>query len=141
MDAKTYLRQVEYLDAMIQNKLIECQQWRDLALGITANIGGDRVQSSNNQQKMANAIERCVDMETEIDTLIDELIDTKREVIAVIEQLDSPTEYRILHKRYIQYISLEDIAVELKKEYSTITTTHGRALKKVQEILNRRASK
>ena len=113
MDSKSYLKQVEMLDTKISNKLIECQQWRELALGITANIGGDRVQSSGNQQKMANAIERCIDVETEINTLIYELIDTKREVIATIEQLNSPTEYRILHKRYIQYISLEDIAVEL----------------------------
>lgn len=138
MDAKTYLRQVEMLDMKISNKLIECQQWRELALGITANIGGDRVQSSGNQQKMASAIERCVDVEAEINALVDELIDTKREIIATIEQLNSPTEYNILHKRYIQLRTLEEIADDYGREYTWVTTTHGRALKKVQEILNRR---
>lgn len=140
MDAKTYLRQAEMLDMKISNKLIECQQWRELALGITANIGGDRVQSSGNQQKMASAIERCVDVEAEINALVDELIDTKREIIATIEQLNSPTEYNILHKRYIQLRTLEGIADDYGKEYTWVTTTHGRALKNVQKILDRRAS-
>ena len=137
IDAKTYLRQVELLDSKIRNKLIERQQWQDIALGITASMGGERVQSSGSQQKMATAVERCVDMETEINCLVDELIDTKRKVIATIETLNSPTEYNILHKRYIQFLTLQEIADDYDKEYSWATTTHGRALKNVQNILNK----
>jgi hypothetical protein len=37
--------------------------------------------------------------------------------------------------RYIQYISLTDIARQLNKEYTWVTTTHGRALKSVEKIL------
>lgn len=137
MDAKSYLQQVEMLDAMITNKLIERKKWEEIALGITANIGGDRVQSSGSKQKMESAVIKCVDMEREIDNLIDELIDTKKKVIKTIEALHSPTEYKILHLRYIQYISLTEIADILKREYTWVTTTHGRALKNVQNILNR----
>lgn len=137
IDAKSYLQQVEMLDAKIQNKLIEQQQWRDVALGITASIGGDRVQSSGSQQKMADAVIKCVDMEKEIDGLVDELITIKKDVINTIEKLSSPTEYKIIHMRYIQNISLSEIAEILKREYTTITTTHGRALKNIQHILDR----
>lgn len=136
MDAKSFLRQTEKLDAQIQNKMIERQQWRDMALGITANMSGDRVQSSGSQSKMADAIDRCVDMEAEIDSLVDKLIDTKREVIATIEQLDSPTEYNVLHMRYIQYKTLQEIADKYGKDYGWATTCHGRALKNVQAILD-----
>lgn len=136
MDAKSFLRQTEKLDAQIQNKMIERQQWRDMALGITANMSGDRVQSSGSQSKMADAIDRCVDMEAEIDSLVDKLIDTKREVIATIEQLDSPTEYNVLHMRYIQYKGLQEIADKYGKDYGWVTTCHGRALKSVQAILD-----
>ena len=137
MDAKSYLRQVEMLDTRIANKLIERQQWRDIALGITASVGGERVQSSGSQQKMANAVVKCVDIEAEIDGLVDELISTKKKVIETIEKLDNPTEYDILHKRYIQFIPLQEIADRCGREYTTITTTHGRALKKVQNIIDR----
>lgn len=136
MIAKDYLQQVEMLDEKIKNKLIERQQWKDIALGITASVGGERVQTSGNNQKMADAVIKCVDMESEIDRLIDELIDTKKAVIATIEKLYSPTEYKILHMRYIQHISLTDIADKLNKDYSWVTTTHGRALKSVQRLLN-----
>ena len=138
MEVKNYLRQVEKLDVRIQNKLIERQQWRDIALGITANVGGERVQASSSQQKMANAIEKCVDMESEIDALVDSLIEVKKDVITTIEQLESPTEYDILHKRYIQFLTLREIADNYNRDYGWVTTTHGRALKNVKNILDKR---
>ena len=138
MDAKSFLKRVESLDVKIRNKLIEQQQWRNIALGITANMDGDRVQSSSGKSKMSDAIDRCVDMEAEINELVDKLIDTKKEVIQTIEQLDSAVEYDVLHKRYIQHMELQDIADHYGYEYGWATTTHGRALKSVQEILDRK---
>lgn len=137
MEAKDYLKQVEKLDLRITNKLIEQQQWREIALGITANMDGERVQSSGAKSKMADAIEKCVDMESEIDRLIDDLIDTKKEVIQTIERLDSATEYNVLHMRYIQFKSLQEIADHYGRDYGWATTVHGRALKNVQAILDK----
>lgn len=137
-EAQVFLEQCERLDARIKNKLIEKQQWKDIALGITADMDGERVQSSGAKSKMADAINKCVDMEAEIDSLIDQLIDTKKDVIQTIEQLYSPTEYNVLHMRYIQYMSLQEIADHYGKDYGWATTTHGRALKSVQDILDRK---
>lgn len=139
-ETKAFLSRPRKLDLLIQNKLIEKQGWRDLALGITANMEGERVQSSGSKQKMADAITKCIDMEAEIDRLVDTLIDTKREVISVIEQVESPIEYDILHRIYIQYHTLQDVADYYKKEYGWATTTHGRALKSVQRIRERENS-
>lgn len=138
MKAQDFLRQVRKLDLQITNKLIEQQQWRDIALGITANMDGERVQSSGGKSKMAEAVDKCVDIEAEIDGLVDKLIDTKKEVIQTIEHLDSPTEYDVLHRRYIQFLTLQDIADHYRKDYGWATTTHGRALKSLQEILDRK---
>jgi uncharacterized Ntn-hydrolase superfamily protein len=139
-EAQVYLEQVEKLDVRIKNKLIEQTQWKDIALGITANMDGERVQSTGAKTKMADAVERCVDMEAEIDSLVDKLVDTKKEVIQTIERLYSPTEYNVLHMRYIQYKSLQEIADHYGKDYGWSTTTHGRALKNVQAILDERDS-
>lgn len=138
MIAKDYLAQVAKLDILINNKLIEQRQWMDVALGITANMDGERVQSSGAKSKMAEAIDKCVDIEAEINDIVDRLIDTKRDVIATIENVDSPIEYDLLHKRYIQHFELQEIADHYGKEYGWSTTTHGRALKSVQEILDAR---
>lgn len=134
LDAKEFLSQVKKLDLMIKNKLIEKQQWKDIALGITANMDGERVQSSGSQQKMSDAIVKCIDMEAEINSLVDKLIDTKKDVIHTIEQLDSPTQYNVLHMIYIQDKTLQEVADEYNMSYDWAATTHGRALKNVREI-------
>ena len=135
--AQKYLERVEMIDSIVKNKLIEQQQWKDIALGVTANMGGERVQSSGTQSKMADALNKCIDIEREIDEAVDRLVDTKREVIATLERLDSPTEYRVLHDRYIKFMSLQEIADKYGKEYGWVTTTHGRALASVDRLMER----
>lgn len=137
MDAKQFLRQLKKLDKMIENKLAEKARWKAIATGTTAQMGGEKVQSSGSQQKMADAVCRYVDIEKEIDEQIDNLIDTRQDVISVIERLNT-TEYDILHKMYVQYLSLYDVADIYNKSYSWATTVHGRALKNVQAILDQR---
>lgn len=133
--AQNYLRQVEKIDTVIRNKLVEKDQWKDIALGITSHSDGERVQASGSKQKMADAIDRIVDMDAEINALIDKLVNLKREVASVIEQLPA-NEYDVLHKVYIQYYSLYDVAEMKGKSYSWVTTVHGRALKNVMNILS-----
>lgn len=107
-----------------------------MALGITANMDGERVQSSGAKSKMADAIDRCVDMEAEIDSLVDNLIEIKKEVVQTIERLYSPIEYDVLHKRFIQYKTLQEIADEYKKDYGWAKSTCKRAVRHVQALLD-----
>lgn len=138
MDAKAYLSQVEKLDTLIKNKLIEKQQWKDIALGITSKMDGDRVQSSGRKSKMADALDKCVDMETEIDRLIDRLVDTKKDVISVIEELGSAFQYDVIHSVYIQYLSFQEIADKYGKSYDCIKQVHKRAIRNIQAIIDKK---
>lgn len=137
MNAKDYLQQVQKIDMIIKNKIIEKEQWMSMATSTTASSDGERVQSSGSQQKMADAVVRYVELEADIDRHINSLIDTKKDVIEVIEQLPA-IEYDILHRVYIQYKDLNDVAAEYGKTYSWITTVHGRALQHVQDVLDER---
>lgn len=137
---KEYLMQVGKLNKLIQNKLAEKDQWRAIATNTTTHSDGERVQSSGSKQKMADAVVRYVEIEREIDRCIDEYIERKQEVIRTIEQLPA-NEYDVLHKIYIQGIFLEDVAEIYGKSYSWVTTVHGKALKRVQDILERREKK
>ena len=137
MKAKEYLLQVEKLNKMIDNKLIELEQWKAMATGITVHSDGERVQSSGSQQRMADAISRYVDIENEVNKQIDKLVDLKKEVINTIEQLPA-LEYDILHKVYIQFMPFEDVAVAYNKHPKWATRIHGSALQKVQKIIDDR---
>ena len=134
-ETQLYLERVEMIDSIIDSKLIEREQWRELAKRITADMGGERVQSSGSLSKMADALNKCIDMEAEIDRAVEKLIGEKREAVSILERLDNPYYYRLLHARYIQYIPLKDIAAKWGTEYTNITSAHGRALTQVQRIM------
>lgn len=133
-----YLEQVEKIDAIVEGKLIEQRQWKELALNITANMEGERVQSSSaTTSKMEDAVIQCLMVEEQISEEVKRLIARKQDVVRTIESLYNPTEYRILHMRYIRYIPFDEIAVQMDKDYSWVTTTHGRAVRHVQDILDK----
>lgn len=137
MRAKEFLSQIKKLDRMIVNKRIEIRQLKEIANNSTGDMTGEKVQSSGNPQRIAEAIVKYVDLEREIFQDINKLIDARRDVISVIEQL-STTEYDILHKLYVQNITFQDVATAYDRTYSWATTIHGRALKHVQRILDER---
>lgn len=147
MKAKEFLEQVRKLNVLIENKLAEIAQWKSIATSATAGgtdvvINGkvqqmDKVQSSGSQQKMADAVIHYVDLEAEINADIDKLIDAKKDVLKVIEQLEAD-KYDLLHKVYVQGFTLDEVAAKYGFSYSWATTLHGRALKDVQIILDER---
>ncbi len=137
MKAKEYLQQIRKLDKMIENKLIEKKQWQEIATGTTSRMDGERVQSSGSQQKMADAIDRALDIDAEIKLHIESLFRTKKDILSVIEQLNA-TEYDVLHKVYVQHLTLQEVADSYQNSYSWATTIHGHAIAHVQKILDGR---
>ena len=137
MKAKEYLEQLRKLDKLIENKLAEKERWQCIATTTTAQLSGERVQSSGNQQKMADAVCRYIELESEINACIDRFVDQRQEIIATIEMLDVEA-YDLLHKMYVQYLTLQDAADAMDKSYSWVATMHGTALKRVQRILDER---
>ena len=109
MKAKEFLKRVSKLDAIIQNKIIEKQQWEAVATSTTIQPSDSKVQSSGNKQKMESAVIRLVEIEAELDAIINEYVDVKMNVVRTIEQLPT-AEYDLLHKVYIQGKDLAEAA-------------------------------
>lgn len=148
--AKEYLLQVRKLDAIIRNKKMEIAQWKDIATGTTSNSEGERVQSSSDPHKMENAVVTYADIEKEMVEELVSFVKKKNEIIATIQQLNT-TEYDVIHKMYIgvleedqhgfsyvKYLTLDEIAELYEKSYSWATSIHGRALKNVQMIIDKK---
>ena len=68
--AKDYLKQLQKLDRLIENKLAEKEQWKAMATNTTQQMTADRVQASSNPQKMADAVYKIIEIEAEIDAYI-----------------------------------------------------------------------
>lgn len=137
MNAEAYMKQVEKMDRLIANKLIEKEQWRTIATSTTVSTQGDRVQSSGSHDKLADAVIKIIEIEAEIDACIDQFIDIKRDVIGTIEHLPA-VEYDILHKVYIQYMTLHEVADAYEMSYSWAVDNHRLAMMDLQEFLKKR---
>lgn len=135
MGAKEYLQQVRNADIAIKDKMEELAGLRALATNISVVNEGERVQSSESQDKMADTMCKIADLEMEIQAEIEKLLSLKRRIRKVIGQVSEPTLMSVLHKRYLQYKSWEEIAVEMNFTYRWCIKLHGKALQEVGEII------
>lgn len=131
MDAREYLEQIEKNECIIANKQIEKKYWMDIATGTTANVTGERVQTSGDGHAKEKQIVEMVLIDEEIERLKGEIAD----IISTLERLNS-IEYNFLHKMYVQHLSLKEVQAALKKSYSWAKKTHNRALNNLQKILD-----
>ena len=107
MDTKTYLQQISRLDRMINNKLSEIQQFRELARSVSAVKNEERVKTSPNFDKMGSTYCKIEKMEKELDDLIDTYVDKKNLIVSQIDGIDNETYYHILFARYVEKKTFE----------------------------------
>ena len=131
MKAEQYLDRVRMIDALIQNKKREYARWVETADGMGGVASGDRVQSTRNLHRGADAICSYIDLEREIKTLESE----KQNIIRTLESLPR-VEYDILHKLYIQDYSMKELSYQYKKSYDWVKLKKRHALRLLQEILD-----
>lgn len=139
MKAKTYLKQIELMDAKINTRLEEVERLNALATKTTSVMGGERVQSSGSQQKMADCVTRIADLKAEINKEIDKFVNIKQEILQIMDKHCDPDCINLLYSRYFQYKPWEQIAVELSFTYKWVSGgLHQRALSQVQKGLDER---
>ena len=134
-DAKAYLKRIELLDAHINNKLNDLYTLRSLVTKITATISPVPASGSGNQDKLGDAIAKIIDLQDEINRKIDNYVDLKREISAMLEQIDVADYVKVLHKRYFEYKPWEQIACEMNCTFRNVCYIHGKALQAVEALL------
>ena len=67
MTTKDYLNQISRLDSMIQNKMEEISQYRELAVSLTAVRSDIKVRTSPNMDKIGSSMARLEEMERKLD--------------------------------------------------------------------------
>lgn len=132
MTTKDYLNQIGRLNRMINNKLVEIAQLKELACSISAIQTGERVQTTPNYDKIGTACAKIDDMERKLDKLIDTYVDKKNHIISQIDGIEDEMLYNILFARYIERKTFEKIATELEYSWRQIIRLHGKALKQFE---------
>lgn len=127
---------VEQLREIIDNKIEERNRLYQDATSTGSLSGGERVQTYGTAGKMTGIVEQYVELDRQIDKHVDEMMD----IVHTIEWLDHD-EYDVLHKKYVQGLTLREVAYRRKKSYSSTAKTHSSALRHLQEILDVRENK
>ena len=135
MTAKEYLNQAKTLDQRINVKLDRVSRLRAMTQKITASLDGEQVSRTRNVTSLEDAIIRLMEDEESLNAAIDRLVDLKREVSGVLKQIDDTDCQLLLELRYLCYRSWEEIAEVMHMHIRTVYKVHGRALLKVEAIL------
>lgn len=133
MTTKDYLNQISRLNRMINNKLAEVSQLRELSHSISAVKNEERVMSSSDPDKIGSTYAKIDEMEHNLDNMIDEYIEKKDLIIGQIDGIENGDCYNILFSRYIEKKTFEVIATEMKYSWRQIIRLHGKALKAFEE--------
>lgn len=132
---KEYLQQVRLYDSHISTKLEDLQRLKEMVTKITPTLKDNVVSGGGNQDKLGDAIAKIIDLEAEIDRDIDRYVAAKQEISATLDKLTDPDQLQVLHMRYVQYMTWEQIACEMNMSYRNVCYIHGKGLQAVNQIL------
>ena len=128
MKAKEYLSQAYRLDQRINSKIEQVASLNELATKCTSTITGMPHIPAKYTSPMADAIGKIIDLQNEINADIDRLVDLKREIVAVIKAVEQPEYQTLLEKRYLCFLTWEQIAVDMNYGIDNVFKLHKKAL-------------
>lgn len=131
MTAKEYLSQAYRLDQRINSKIEQVASLNELATKCTSTLTGMPRNPNRASSTMADAVEKIIDLQNEINHDIDRLVDLKREIVTVIKAIENPEYQTLLEKRYLCFLTWEKIAVDMGYDLRWLYRVHKRALDEI----------
>lgn len=132
MTAREYLSQAYYLDQRINSKIEQVESLNDLARKAGCAISGMPRNPDRAVSSMANAVEKIVDLQAEINADIGRMVGLKSEIMKTIRQVDDPEFQTLLEKRYLNFHTWGQIAADMGYNVRHLYRIHERALLEVE---------
>ena len=135
MTAKEYLSQAFWLDAGIDSKLDQLERLNALATRTTTAFSKTPHACRPNPGNHEDIIIKIIDLEDKIKVEMDRLIELKAEIVRTIDKVSSAEQRAILEKRYLCFLSWEEVAAETNYSIQHVFRLHGYALKEIDAII------
>lgn len=135
MNIKSYLNQARDLDKLIDSKLEQIDRLRSLAEKITTTLTG-MPHATGTSNRVEYCIGKIMELEREVTSDIDKLIDMKSEIRKMIESVKDNRYRLLLEYRYLNNFTWERIAEEMIYEVRWVYELHGHALKELSKHVN-----
>ena len=134
MTAKEYLGQARFLDMRINSKIQQVASLNELATKCTTTISDMPKNPNRGDSRMADSVIKIIDLQDEINSDINKLVELKREIMGVIKAVPNMEYQTLLEKRYLCFITWEQIAVDMNYSMQYTFRIHERALKEIDQI-------
>lgn len=134
MTTKDYLNQINRLNMLINNKLLEISQYRELSCSISAVKNEEKVMTSPNQDKIGTNIAKIDEMERKLDEIIDDYITLKEKIKQQINKLPKKKHKIILYEKYIKFKSISEISKKMDMTDRGCKKAHKKALEEFEKI-------
>ena len=86
MKAFEVLNQIKRMDAKIKNDMEELESLQTLATKTTSALGGNKVQASSSQQKMADCVMKIAELKKDIDIEVNAYVEYKDQVRRLVHE-------------------------------------------------------
>ena len=135
MTTKEFLNQAYRIDQRINIKLEQIISLHELATKATSTLSDVPVSGTKSQSRMADVITKIVDLETEINKDIEELVGIKKNIVSTIKKVQNPELQTLLELRYLCFRTWEQIAVEMNYDLRYLHKLHKRSLDACNEAV------
>ena len=136
MNAKEYLNQARLLDQRINTKLERIARLRALTEKATSITDKEPVSHTRNVTSLQDQVIRLIEEENSLNEAINHLVDLKSEVSEVLSLIHDPDCQLVLELRYLCFRSWDEISSVMNYHVRTVYKIHGRALQKLNDVLN-----
>ncbi len=132
-NAVAFLSQARHLDVQINSKLEELYSLKALAEKVTTTYQSDMVDGSRDVHKREGIICKIVDLQNEINSDIDQLVDLKISIRQIIESLPDMEGRTVLNLRYDRLLKWQEVADTMGYSLRRVHNFHDRAIAFLEE--------
>lgn len=126
-----YLKRYQSINKSIDQKLEEIAMWRNRASKMGHSLS-DMPRGGERQDLIQSAIDKICELETSINSEIDQLMLVHQDIENIINQVQNEVLGTLLKYRYLNGFTWEQIAVLMNYSYSQVCRLHGKALNEVK---------
>ena len=130
--AKKYLSQAFGLNQRIESKLGQIEELHDLATKATVTYSDMPKNPNRGHSRMEDCICKIIDLESEINQDMIQLVELKKDIIGRIKAVESTELQTVLELRYLSYMRWEEIAIELGYGIDNVFRLHRNALDEIK---------
>lgn len=136
MDTREYLQQVKTLTVKIEQRQCEVNELREAVMSVRSPASDkERVQSSGTNDTLSETVAKYIDMATDIEYMLCDLLCLKHKIIGEIHEINDPRYIEVLYKRYVELKKWELIALEMDYDYDYVRALDVKAVKLFGETI------